>query len=74
LRALVYSGLQLFAALAQSGFNLNFHYRAWQEENSRKPEGPGPLVSMMAQVTGSFPIPVVIVPGDLSDPDIDALS
>ena len=38
------------------------------------PEGPGPLVSMMAQVTGSFPIPVVIVPGDLSDPDIDALS
>jgi nucleotide-binding universal stress UspA family protein len=38
------------------------------------PEGPGPLVSMMAQVTGSFPIPVVIVPGDLSDTDIDALS
>jgi hypothetical protein len=29
---------------------------------------------MMAQVAGSFPIPVVIVPGDLSDPDIDALS
>ena len=38
------------------------------------PEGPGPLISMVAQVTGSFPIPVVIVPGDLSDPDIDALS
>ena len=31
------------------------------------PEGPGPLISMMAQVAGSFPIPVVIVPGDLSD-------
>jgi hypothetical protein len=29
---------------------------------------------MVAQVTGSFPIPVVIVPGELSDPDIDALS
>jgi len=38
------------------------------------PEGPGPLVSMMAQVAGSFPIPVVIVPGDLSDSDIDGLS
>jgi hypothetical protein len=29
---------------------------------------------MMAQVAGSFPIPVVIVPGDLSDSDIDGLS
>src|SRR5256885_11953494 len=38
------------------------------------PEGPGPLITMMAQVTGSFPIPVVIVPGDLSDSDIDGLS
>lgn len=38
------------------------------------PEGPGPLVSTMAQVAGSFPIPVVIVPGDLSDSDIDGLS
>ena len=38
------------------------------------PEGPGPLISMMAQVAGSFPIPVVIVPGDLSDSDIDGLS
>src|SRR5438045_8574404 len=35
-------------------------------------EGPGPLVTMMAEAAGSFPIPVVIVPGDLSDPDIDA--
>jgi hypothetical protein len=25
-------------------------------------------------VVGSFPIPVTIVPGDLSDEDIDALS
>jgi nucleotide-binding universal stress UspA family protein len=38
------------------------------------PEGPGPLISMMAQVAGSFPIPVVIVSGDLSDSDIDGLS
>ena len=37
------------------------------------PEGPGPLVTMMARSAGSFPIPVIIVPGDLSDADIDAL-
>ena len=37
-------------------------------------EGPGPLVSAMAKTMGSFPIPVVLVPGDLSDADIDALS
>ena len=38
------------------------------------PEGPGPITTMIAGVVGSFPIPVVIVPGDLSDSDIDALS
>jgi nucleotide-binding universal stress UspA family protein len=38
------------------------------------PEGPGPLVSMIANVVGSFPIPVTVVPGELSDEDIDALS
>jgi nucleotide-binding universal stress UspA family protein len=38
------------------------------------PEGPGPLVTMMANVVGSFPIPVTVVPGELSDEDIDALS
>jgi len=32
------------------------------------------LISMMAQVAGSFPIPVVIVSGDLTDSDIDGLS
>jgi len=37
-------------------------------------EGPGPLISSMAKTAGSFPIPVVIVPGDLGDADIDALS
>jgi nucleotide-binding universal stress UspA family protein len=38
------------------------------------PEGPGPIITLIAGVVGSFPIPVTIVPGDLSDEDIDALS
>jgi nucleotide-binding universal stress UspA family protein len=38
------------------------------------PEGPGPIVSLMAKTAGSFPIPFVIVAGNLSDADIDALS
>ena len=38
------------------------------------PEGPGPLISMMANAVGAFPVPIVIVPGDLSDPEVDALS
>ena len=38
------------------------------------PEGPGPIISIMAKTVGSFPIPVVIVPGNLSDAEIDALS
>jgi nucleotide-binding universal stress UspA family protein len=38
------------------------------------PEGPGPIISTMANVVGSFPIPVTIVPGNLSDEEIDALS
>jgi nucleotide-binding universal stress UspA family protein len=37
-------------------------------------EGPGPLITVMAKTVGSFPIPVTIVSGDLSDEDIDALS
>jgi nucleotide-binding universal stress UspA family protein len=37
-------------------------------------EGPGPIIAMMTSAVGSFPIPVTIVPGDLSDEDIDALS
>ena len=35
-------------------------------------EGPGPLVSLVAG--GEYPIPVTIVPGGLSDADIDALA
>jgi nucleotide-binding universal stress UspA family protein len=38
------------------------------------PEGPGPLVTLMAGAVGSFPIPVTIISGDLSDEEVDALS
>jgi len=38
------------------------------------PEGPGPLITMISAAVGSFPIPVTIIPGDLSDAEIDALS
>ena len=37
-------------------------------------EGPGPLVTTIANTMGSFPIPVMIVPGELSDAQVDALS
>jgi nucleotide-binding universal stress UspA family protein len=37
--------------------------------------GPGPLVSSIAgKMSGTFPIPIVIVPGDLADEAIDALA
>ena len=37
-------------------------------------EGPGPLVSAVARTAGEFPIPVAIVPGHLTDEELDALS
>ena len=38
-------------------------------------EGPGPLVSLFAgSGAGTFPIPITIVPGDLSDEEIEALA
>ncbi len=38
-------------------------------------EGPGPLVSsIVAAGSASFPIPITIVPGNLSDEELDALS
>ncbi len=37
-------------------------------------EGPGPLVANLAKTAGTFPIPVAIVPGHLSDEDLDAMS
>jgi hypothetical protein len=41
---------------------------------SSGPEGPGPIITTMAETVGSFPIPVTVISGDLSDADIDALS
>ncbi|MEH2472424.1 nucleotide-binding universal stress UspA family protein [Nitrobacteraceae bacterium AZCC 2161] len=41
---------------------------------SAGPEGPGPIIAMMAKLVGSFPIPVTIVPGSLTDANLDALS
>ncbi len=39
------------------------------------PEGnPGPLVVHFTHVSGSLPCPVFVVPGSLSDADIDRLS
>jgi nucleotide-binding universal stress UspA family protein len=38
------------------------------------PEGPGPLVALLTNAVGTFPIPVTIVSGDLSDADLDAFS
>ena len=37
-------------------------------------EGPGPLVSGLSKTIGTFPIPIAIVPGQLTDQEIDALS
>ncbi|WP_262029355.1 universal stress protein [Microvirga sp. Mcv34] len=38
-------------------------------------DGPGPLVSTLAgKAAASFPVPIVIVPGSLTDEEIDALA
>ena len=37
-------------------------------------EGPGPLVTTIGRAAGDYPIPVAIVPGHLTDEEIDALS
>jgi nucleotide-binding universal stress UspA family protein len=37
-------------------------------------EEPGPLVSSVAKSSGTFPIPVTIVPGHLSDEELDAMT
>ena len=36
--------------------------------------GPGPLVSTLGTTAGSFPVPMAIVPGHLSDEELDAMS
>ncbi len=37
-------------------------------------EGPGPLVSLLAHELGTFPVPVTIISGALSDASVDSLS
>jgi nucleotide-binding universal stress UspA family protein len=37
-------------------------------------EGPGPLVTGFGKAAGIYPIPVAIVPGQLNDDELDALS
>jgi hypothetical protein len=38
-------------------------------------EGPGPLVSAIAgKASGTFPVPITIVPGSLDDDTISALA
>jgi nucleotide-binding universal stress UspA family protein len=37
-------------------------------------EGPGPLVSALSKTAGTYPIPIAIVPGELSDEDLDAMT
>ena len=37
-------------------------------------EGPGPIVSSLIKTAGTFPIPVAVVPGHLSDEDLDAMA
>lgn len=41
---------------------------------SAESDGPGPLVSLLANTTGTFPIPVVVVPGSMTDEEISALA
>ncbi len=37
-------------------------------------EGPGPLVSSMGKTVGEYPIPVAVVPGHLTDEELDAMT
>ncbi len=37
-------------------------------------EGPGPVIATLAHSAGTFPVPLVIIPGSLSDGNIDGLS
>ena len=37
-------------------------------------EGPGPLVSSLGKTAGTFPIPIAVVPGHLSDEELDAMA
>ncbi len=37
-------------------------------------DGPGPILTALTKTMGSFPVPVTIIPGDLNDDELDALS
>jgi nucleotide-binding universal stress UspA family protein len=37
-------------------------------------KGPGPLVSQMTRASGTLPIPITIVPGDLSKEKLEAIT
>jgi nucleotide-binding universal stress UspA family protein len=37
-------------------------------------DGPGPLVTGLAKTAGTYPIPIAVVPGELSDEDLDAMT
>jgi len=37
-------------------------------------DGPGPLVSSLSKTAGTFPIPIAVVPGQLSDDELDAMA
>ncbi len=37
-------------------------------------DGPGPLISGLAKTAASFPIPLAIVPGSLSDEELEAMA
>ncbi len=37
-------------------------------------EGPGPLVATLGKTAGTFPIPIAVVPGNLADEELDAMS
>jgi hypothetical protein len=37
-------------------------------------EGPGPWVALLAHELGTFPVPVTIISGALSDQSVDSLS
>jgi nucleotide-binding universal stress UspA family protein len=41
---------------------------------SPKKEGPGALVTELAKAAGNYPIPIAIVPGHLTDEQLDALT
>ncbi len=41
---------------------------------SSSAEGPGPLVASLHKTIGQYPVPVGIVPGNLTDDELDALS